>query len=1129
MFNSNNFKDSMRKKIFTLVGLFVLSVLSLSAQTLYLVNAEANSKVNSKLGTVFTVDLADPTVVGEVLVSEAEEYGYVNASSVLAGNILYAVTDAGVMRSYNCATGDVLELGSLRISSLDAGSLLSIHNLCYDNSTEKLYVVLTVRKTTKVDGTTTETDRLSVCEISTKDFTLKEVVNIWDSSTGTTKPTYKSYMSDNNGGFYVLDYAKDTSKTSIEAFWYKLITLHKLNLADGTINLAYDFGSVKESSIYATYNMVKYDDDTMYVVGGSTVAELDLKNSTFTFVAKDNGTNGNTALGKGTLTVAGVLTEKSTEHGVVASEPVVQPVDPYETKNMVLKTENYGDFMGMVPDDEVSAYVMYYYDSENKLTRRARYAWQQGGTDDYGYVTPAGFEITDYYHLDYDENGRLIKEWSEQYGLFGNGANPLTDKIWKTSDNWTAYEYNEAGQKVKMIPGLETRYTAYEYDESGNLVKESEMCQDTSDYYQPNGDYTDWYLLKGYTYSDFIAPNCPQKVVADGYFSGNRYEADIKYDEQNRKIEEHQYKPSDKPDEEATKTFSFYYTYNEDGVMIQELRTKWSYTETNGWVELNKSKTEYTPQVDDTSRVKTTNYSWDTIIDPSNPHWVVEGTTVVTEYSDFNGQYSCEIEVENVPEEINTAKVWLTVPANAAMFSYAFDVYCYGMYKGRVLSSDAEALDEETGRYFFVDKNLKNGTYDYFVQTVTFDELDQMEKGRNISNYAIYTADLQLPAPQNLRAVSKRYEKTSYTDPYEGTTAYYNEPYVTIEWDAPENMENYEFLRYNVYLGNGRVADNMNADGQATTWEFAFGTADDFEDVRVEAVYRYGISATETITFDINDIPNAVVEDNDIYSIAGSFNGWSIDANQFTAQGDGLYTITLDELYGDFKFVKNTKDAEMTWDVAYGSNGEALAIDADYVPSLEGGNILLADDTVIYKDVTISIQEGSEDESTITVLVKANGTEAKEVTYELVGAFNNWTLGANYFETTDNTTWILHLDQFAGEFKVVKDKVWAGAYTFDGVFEPNTVNTLVGPADNCPNMTVGDNTYEDVKFTLITTADAVTLEFTPNVSVESLEADTEFTVYNYQGILLLNKADKAAVDALPAGFYIINGKKVAIK
>lgn len=45
-------------------------------------------------------------------------------------------------------------------------------------------------------------------------------------------------------------------------------------------------------------------------------------------------------------------------------------------------------------------------------------------------------------------------------------------------------------------------------------------------------------------------------------------------------------------------------------------------------------------------------------------------------------------------------------------------------------------------------------------------------------------------------------------------------------------------------------------------------------------------------------------------------------------------------------------------------------------------------------------------------------------------------------------------------------------------------------------------------------------------AVSAVDAENHWTVYSTQGILLLDTDNHAAVNALPAGFYIINGKKV---
>ncbi len=54
--------------------------------------------------------------------------------------------------------------------------------------------------------------------------------------------------------------------------------------------------------------------------------------------------------------------------------------------------------------------------------------------------------------------------------------------------------------------------------------------------------------------------------------------------------------------------------------------------------------------------------------------------------------------------------------------------------------------------------------------------------------------------------------------------------------------------------------------------------------------------------------------------------------------------------------------------------------------------------------------------------------------------------------------------------------------------------------------------------------------YNESVKVEGLGADDDkVTVYNLAGVRVLNEADPAAVRALPAGLYIVNGRKVAVR
>ena len=128
-------------------------------------------------------------------------------------------------------------------------------------------------------------------------------------------------------------------------------------------------------------------------------------------------------------------------------------------------------------------------------------------------------------------------------------------------------------------------------------------------------------------------------------------------------------------------------------------------------------------------------------------------------------------------------------------------------------------------------------------------------------------------------------------------------------------------------------------------------------------------------------------------------------------------------------------------------------------------------------------------------------------------------------------------DEFTGEFKVYVDKDLFNCYTMgqydiaiENPFVVSQDNELVGPDHNNPAMCVTD-TYKEVTFTLTVEEGKLYLYMMgENVGIDAVDAENGlYNVYNYQGIRILNNADKDAVNALPAGFYIVNGKKVVIK
>jgi hypothetical protein len=73
--------------------------------------------------------------------------------------------------------------------------------------------------------------------------------------------------------------------------------------------------------------------------------------------------------------------------------------------------------------------------------------------------------------------------------------------------------------------------------------------------------------------------------------------------------------------------------------------------------------------------------------------------------------------------------------------------------------------------------------------------------------------------------------------------------YATIEWTAPADTAGLSFKRYNVMLENMKAADNLETDGQTTTWEVNCGYTGHMN-LYIQTVYKYGKANSEMISLD---------------------------------------------------------------------------------------------------------------------------------------------------------------------------------------------------------------------------------------------------------------------------------------
>ncbi|MDE5979739.1 MAG: hypothetical protein K2L39_06540 [Muribaculaceae bacterium] len=244
------------------------------------------------------------------------------------------------------------------------------------------------------------------------------------------------------------------------------------------------------------------------------------------------------------------------------------------------------------------------------------------------------------------------------------------------------------------------------------------------------------------------------------------------------------------------------------------------------------------------------------------------------------------------------------------------------------------------------------------------------------------------------------------------------------------------------------------------------------------------------------------------WCMPGTYQDWSLEKNIFEANGDGTYSQTIEDLYGDFKVVMY--EGGSSWSNQWCSNGSPVENKVAYEAKKidNGPNIMLAGDNMHYINAKVTITPGEND--ALTILVEAERVENGQETWQLVGdaplAWNFTTAPA--FTKGDNNEWTLaYTGTITGTFKVVKNAAWANSYSTAGAINLGEVYTLTGPQDPIDNMSPAAGPWEDPTFTL-TVGDTVTLKVTTGeAGVEAIEADAltgEAVYYNLQGQRVAN-------------------------
>ena len=789
----------------------LLTTVAIMAQT---TGYAITTNVNSKECNIFSFDVSDPSTVSVVWTDTVAGEGAVLAT--LAKDVYYAYMVADGASSYdfcsiNMTTGTKLVLNR-RVS---AGSDENWMDICYDEVTGQLYGLRSATSYDEEGNSLGTTHQLCTIHPSTGEWTLHTTLpEGWATMNQSAGSYYLGAIcADGNGGIYVMGANKTAS-----SFWNSYINLYRVDLAtqEGSVIFERDEATVVKamySNIVGAGAKVSMElhDGKIYYVGNNNFLTIDVATGAVTKAAKNfNGEP------------VGLCFAMSTADGVPAQGgEVEQPVDT----RLVKVVETYGDHMGqrigVMTHKKVSLY-----DGENRLQREATYGYSYA---DATTGAESKWEIEYFKSYAYNEAGQLAMSASQKYGIHDG-----TDLAFIDNNDTITYVYDEAGRLVRETLQAGGYSMTYEYNEAGQLVKETKLVPD---YYNQYGGGE--YAMYEITYSAFNAFGQPDSIYSTGIYDNDKYFGAYTYDAQGRKTGAHTWTLADTTDVKIET-----WTYNDDAandtVMVYWVH-EWFWGFDQG-----EKRTIYTYDNGNTNRTKEQVQTLAT-----NGSWVNESTYTITELSEMNPEAVATLEVTNGTQQHHAAKdncalITIALPNSAVTGTLAFDVYRHGIFLTRLNATDAVE-----GKLTYIDEEVKNGTYDYYVQTVLINELLETEEALNISNVETYTFCAYLPEVRFIRCTSARLEGGIY--------------YATIEWEEPIFGEvdptypwiGHAFQRYNVMLEKMKAADNAEADGQALTWEVNCGYTGKVN-LYIQTVYKYGKANSEMISIDCQAVIDAM-------------------------------------------------------------------------------------------------------------------------------------------------------------------------------------------------------------------------------------------------------------------------------
>lgn len=461
----------------------------------------------------------------------------------------------------------------------------------------------------------------------------------------------------------------------------------------------------------------------------------------------------------------------------------------------------------------------HFYNSQNNLARTVTYSARNRD----GIVE---LTLEKYTCYDYDAQGHLVTSYTRATKY----SPDRLSKVLQTPKDSVTYTYNDLGQLTEKTE--KALKTVYSYDADGNLYQESVYVRSTG------------VCMKVLTYSGYVAPKCPSLVSTDSEL----------YDYYNCK-EAYTYTPEFKPltyEKWTEKTVDNPDAGTPEAQKIPNERYEWIYSAADGTlvgkVHYGNNNGDYETsgiyRVDsigyvkneDGSCIESISYQYNN----QTNSWIedTQGSTLQSYYQNYNGGLARKLSVKEVKGSLNDYEVTFDLPA---MGNYRYYIYKDGLKLKEAKMSDEGAVNPNTMKYTYTDKDVTTGLHDYFVQTVRVDERGDLIP-MNISNTVSVMKTLSLPPVENLHLVTYRRDRE---------VGYY----VTVAWEKPANADEYNWQRNEVFVGKTiAVPSNTNSNGQETEWEVPMYTNTSKETVRVAAVYLTGRAPEVSIDIYMADV-----------------------------------------------------------------------------------------------------------------------------------------------------------------------------------------------------------------------------------------------------------------------------------